>query len=200
MHPGKRNSCTWRTGMNSPKKTIDEVTEEYNKLHGLPVDVTKQTGHEQFVEGLRNGTLGFKVIRGEPITLVKGGRKIVFNALVVLYLIAPLLTIPFWAYHRGNWWLLAGIPVASLISPQLAQIKGHLPGVCFLIATVGLWFSRGFRDPWTFLSVCALWGYALFQMAENAQTGYAIQCLIEDPALFDRAILEERILIVRPRK
>jgi len=36
---------------------------------------------------------------------------VIFNFLAMLYMVAPLVIIPLWAYHVGNWWLLVGIPV-----------------------------------------------------------------------------------------
>ena len=188
-----------RIEMNNPKKSIDEVMEEYDALHNIPIDVTDAITHEEFVTGVRNKTIGFKVMQGEPITLVKGVRKTVFNILVMLYIVAPFLIIPFWAYHESNWWLLIGIVVASLLAPQLAQRKGHSIGGLFLLACVGFWFFKGIHNYYTFLSLCALWGYMFFQMADNAQTEYAIQSLIDSPELFKKAIAEKRILVVHRR-
>ena len=185
--------------MDIQKKNSDQVMEEYNKLHDIPIDVTDGISHEEFVTGVQNKTLGFKVTRGEPITLVKGARKVIFNILAILYLVAPLLIIPLWAYRESNWWLLIGIAIASLISPQLAQRKGHTIGTLLLLACLALWFREGVHNLWTFFSLCALWGYTLFQMADNAQTEYAMQSLIEDPGLFSKAIAEKRIMVVRRR-
>jgi hypothetical protein len=185
--------------MDIQKKNSDQVMEEYNKLHDIPIDVTDGISHEEFVTGVQNKTLGFKVTRGEPITLVKGARKVIFNILAFLYLVAPLLIIPLWAYRESNWWLLIGIAIASLISPQLAQRKGHTIGALLLLACLALWFREGVHNLWTFFSLCALWGYTLFQMADNAQTEYAMQSLIEDPGLFSKAIAEKRIMVVRRR-
>ena len=185
--------------MGTQRKSIDEVTEEYNKLHNVPVDVTDSITHEEFVTGVRNKTVGFKVLRGEPITLVRGARKTMFNCLVVLYLVAPLIIVPLWAYHERDWWLLAGVGIASLISPQLAQRKGHSIGALFLLACLIFWLSKGIHNYYTFFSLCALWGYMFFQMADSSQTAYAMQSLIEDSDLFSRAIAEKRISVCRRR-
>jgi hypothetical protein len=183
--------------MGTQKKSVDEVMEEYNRLHNVPVDVTDSTTHEEFVIGVQNKTIGFRVLRGEPITLVRGPRKIIFNCLVLLYVVAPSIIIPLWAYHEKNWWLLAGVVIASLISPQLAQRKGHSIGGLFLLVCLTFWFSKGIHNYYTFFSLCALWGYMFFQMTESAQTDYAMQSLIEDPNLFNKAIAEKRIMVCR---
>ena len=173
--------------------------EEFDKLHNVPIDVMDSITHEEFVAGVQNKAIGFKVLRGEPITLVRGARKTIFNCLVMLYLVAPLVTVPVWAYHEGNWWLLAGVVIASLISPQLAQRRGHSIGALFLLACLVFWFSKGIHNYYTFFSLCAVWGYMFFQMADGAPTDYAMQSLIEDPGLFNKAVAEKRISVCRRR-
>ena len=185
--------------MNSQNKSIEEVTEEYNKLHHIPMDITDSATHSEFVAGVKDGTVGFTVLRGQAAALVRGARKGIFNVLVMLYFVAPAVAVPFWAYHERNWWLLLGIPLASLIAPQFAQRKGHWIGAILLVALLGLWFSMGLHNNWTFFSLCAFWGYLFFQMADSAQTEYAMQSLIESPELFSKAVAEKRILIVRRR-
>jgi hypothetical protein len=185
--------------MDTQKKNIDDVMEEYNRLHNIPIDVTDSITHSDFVTGVQNRAVGFIVMSGEPITLVKGGRKMMFNVFVMLYLIAPVIFIPFWAYHERNWWLLLGIIVASLIAPQLAQRKGHSIGGVFLVLCFVCWISGGIHNYYTFLFLCALWGYMFFKIAESAQTGYAMQSLVESPVLFTKAIAEKRIRIERRR-
>jgi hypothetical protein len=58
--------------MSDEEKTIDEAMEEYNRLHNMPIDVTDNITHEEFVAGVAKGTIGLKFIKGEPITLVSG--------------------------------------------------------------------------------------------------------------------------------
>ncbi|HTG32756.1 MAG TPA: hypothetical protein VLB76_07465 [Thermoanaerobaculia bacterium] len=45
--------------------------------------------HADFVAGVQSGTLGFRCMFGEPHRLVTGGRKVIFNVLVLLYMVAP---------------------------------------------------------------------------------------------------------------
>ena len=185
--------------MDTPKKNYDQIREEFDKLHNIPVDVTDSITHAEFVTGVQNQTVGFIVMCGQPITLVKGGRKVIFNTLVMLYLIAPLILIPLWAYHERNWWLLLGIIVACLIAPQLAQRKGYFIGGVFLAASFVFWISKGVHNYYTFFSLCALWSYMFFQMAESVQMDYAMQSLVESPELFTKAIAEKRIRVERQR-
>ncbi|HEY2857004.1 MAG TPA: hypothetical protein VGJ21_01145 [Terracidiphilus sp.] len=182
--------------MNDQGKTIDEVMEEYNRLHNIPRDVTDSVTHEEFVAGVANKAIGFKVTQGEPITLVRGARKTIFNIVAALYLVVPLLIVPFWAYHESNWWLLVGIPVASLIAPQLRSISF---GGLFVLACIVSWAIRGVHSYFTFFSLCLLWGYMFFHVAENAQNEYAMQSLLENPDLFNTAVVNKRILVVRKR-
>jgi hypothetical protein len=151
-------------------------------------ETNRNITHADFVAGMQNKTMGFKCLLGEPSELISGARKTIFNFLVLLYLIAPLFIIPLWAYHERNWWLLIGIVVASVVSPQLAQRKGHSIGGLLLLACIVFWFFKGIHNYYTFFSLCGLWGYMFFQMAEEAQREYAMQSLIENPELFNEAI------------
>ena len=53
--------------MSNEKRHIDEVMEEYNRLHHIPHDVTDSVAHSEFVAGVKDGSIGFKVMRGEAI-------------------------------------------------------------------------------------------------------------------------------------
>jgi len=185
--------------MDEQKKSFDEVTEEYDRLHNIPIDITDSITHPAFVAGVQNHTVGIKVIRGEPCTLVTGFRKAIFNFFVMLYLAGPALIIPFWAYHEGNWWFLFGIPVASIVTPLLAQRKGNGIGGLSLLACIVFWFAAGIHNYFTFFSLCILWGYMFFQIAESTQNDYALQLLMEKPELFARAIAEKRIIVIKKR-
>ena len=176
---------------------LTKTPEFQSSLKEHIAESNKNITHADFVVGVQNKTMGFKCVSGEPSQLVRGGRKTMFNGLCMLYMIAPLVLVPFWAYHESNWWLLIGIVVASLVSPQLAQRKGHSIGGFFLLAIVFFWYMGGIHSYYTFFSVCALWGYMFSQMAEEAQREYAMQSLIENSDLFDRAIAQGRIMIVR---
>ena len=186
--------------MSTSQKKIEEVMEEYNRKNNIPIDVTESITHEEFVLGVQNKKVGIKVIQGEPITLVRGARKTIFNILVMMYLVVPILVIPLWAYHESNWLLLIGIPVASLIATHLAQIKGQKIGCIFLLALIIFWATKGIHNYFTFFSLCAFWGYMFFQMAESAQNDYALQSLVESPDLFTNAIAQQRIIVIRRRE
>ena len=188
--------------MTPPNKNIDEVMEEYNKLHNIPVDVTTDVTHDEFVAGITAKIIGIKVLHGEPITLVRGFRRTTFHILVMLYLVAPTIFIPLWAYHEGNWWLLLGIPIASLVSPvfgELAVLKGNSMRGMLLLSCILSWVFKGLHSYLTFFLLCAFWGYLFFQIAENAQGEYALQSLIENPELFRKAIADKRIIVIRRR-
>jgi hypothetical protein len=185
--------------MNDQRKNINDVTEEYNKLNNIPIDVTNNITHAEFVTGMRNKTIGFKCLLGEPCQLIRGARKAIFNILVMLYMAAPLIIIPLWAYHVGNWWLLVGIVVSYVASFSAANRSK----IIFLFACfcTGFWILSGFSiyQYITFYFFCALWGYMLFQVAESVQTKYAMQSLIESLELFNEAIAQNKIMIVRRR-
>jgi hypothetical protein len=153
--------------------------------------------HDEFVSGMKNKTMGFRSMQGNSCDLIKGFGKLVFDVLVMLYTIAPLLIIPFWAYHEHNWWLLIGIVVTSIIATQLEQIKPYTAGALFLFATVGFWLYGGIHSYFTFFSFCGLWGCMFFRMAEDVQNEYAIQSLVENPDVFKDAIARNKIMVIR---
>jgi len=119
--------------MADPKKSAD--SEEYDRIHNIPINVSDSITHAEFVTGLRDGTVGFYPTGGEPIRSVSGTGRVLFAVCWFLYLLAPILIIPVWAYHERNWWLLLGI-VASLIATQLAQLKGSFIGGLLLLASI----------------------------------------------------------------
>ena len=185
--------------MDELTKNAWEMTKTPEFQAALAADVVKANKsitHADFVAGVQNHTMGFKCMFGEPSQFIRGARRTIFNFMVVLYLIAPLLLIPFLAYHEHNWWLLIGIVVASVIAPQIAQIAKSFGGLLLLICAV-LWFTLGFHHTLTLLTVCALWGFMFFQIAESCQNEYAMQRLIEHPEIFEDAIARNRIMIIR---
>jgi hypothetical protein len=153
--------------------------------------------HADFVAGVQNGTLGFRCMFGEPHRLVTGGRKVIFNVLVLLYMAAPPVLVSAWALYEHNWWLLLGIPF-SYAGTYLAT-RGSKIIFLFLCLCVGVWIKDGFsiHQYVTFFFFCALWGSMLFHMAESAQNEYAMQTLVERPDLFDQAVAGSLIMIVR---
>jgi len=129
-----------------------------------------------------------------------GARKAIFNIFVLLYMLAPLILIPIWACRERNAWLLVGIAV-SYIASYSAAARSKLVFL-FLLLCIGVWLKAGFsfHQYITFFFFCALCGYLFFQLAESTQNEYALQSLIERPDIFNRAMAEHRIMIVRKRK
>ena len=173
--------------------------EEYNKLHNVPINVTETITHEEFVRGLQDKSVGFAPKGGQPIRLVSGAWRVFFTVSFLLYLVAPILFIPVWAYHERNWWLLLGIVIACLIAPQLAQRKGNLIGGLILLASVVFLFAKGFHNVFTFFSLCALWSYFFFQLAEAVRTEGTTHTLIRSPERFRQEIASNGLYIWRER-
>lgn len=150
--------------------------------------------HADFVVGMQNGTIG--CLLGEPYQLLKGSRWAIFNFLAMLYVVAPLVIIPLWAYTVGDWWLLVGIAVSYVAS----RSAGKTSRAIFLFGCycIGFWIHNGFSiyHYTTFYFFCALWGYILWQVADTVREGCARQSLIESPKLFDEAIAQNRLRIV----
>jgi hypothetical protein len=153
--------------------------------------------HAEFAAGARSSTISFKCMVGEPNQFITGAYKAIFNIFVFLYMLSPLILVPIWAYHERNAWLLAGIPVSYIASYSAAANSKLI--VLFLVLCIGVWLKAGFsfHQHITFFFFCALFGYLCFAWAESTQNDYALQSLIEHPNIFNRAIAEHRIMIVR---
>ena len=176
-----------------------EATKTPEFQASLEADVAKANRgitHADFVAGVQSRTMGFKCVIGEPSQFIRGPRRTISIFTITLYLIAPLFLIPLLAYREKNWWLLTGIVIATLIGPQLAQFAKSIGGL-LMIGCAALWVTLGFHHTLTLLSLCLFWGFAFFQIADLCQSEYAMQCLVEDPELFEDAISKNRILIIR---
>ena len=156
--------------------------------------------HDEFIVGFERGTIGFHFI-GEPSELLAVPQKKKFAVFVILHTLAPFILIPLWAYHERNWWLLSGIAAslfgiffatrAAVQGPKSAS-GGFLPFVF-----IGLWITTGIRSSETFYSLCALWSWALFLIAEDFQRRCATQNLITSSTVFDEAIANQKIVVIR---
>jgi hypothetical protein len=87
----------------------------------------------------------------------------------VLYVFAPLIAIPYWAYSNNNWYLLFAIAFSyfgsySAFSPR---IKSFI--FIFQMLCVGVWIGEGFsiHQYITFFFLCSLWGYLTAKIAEE---------------------------------
>jgi hypothetical protein len=58
--------------------------------------------HEDFVAGVKEGTMNFVCLKGEPRHLLRGARGHIFGMFVLLYTVAPILAIPAWAFQVPN--------------------------------------------------------------------------------------------------
>ena len=162
--------------------------------------------HKDFVDGVNSGAMGFKVMFGEPSKLLYGSRKTMFTIFVMLYMAVPIIAIPLLAYHADNWWLLFGIPFSYLFTYFATWANNKYSGkwksnmiYYFLIFCIVYWIRNGFHfyDYATFFFFCSLWGTFFFKVADQVQFDYALQLLKEDTKLFNLAIEENQILIIR---
>lgn len=170
-------------------------------LQEMIAESNKNITHSEFVAGIENKTIGFKVMFGEPFQMLTGIRKLFFNIFVMLYMVAPFILIPIWAYIEHNWWLMIGVAI-SLIATGIAskniymKQKQNLIGGFLLFACIVCWIFFGFHNYFTFFTLCALWGYIFFCIADNCANQYLLQQLLENPDFFDDAIVQHKIMTV----
>jgi hypothetical protein len=188
---------------NPDEKVADARAIFVGSLKARIDEANKNITHAEFVTGMRNQTIGYTVMVGEPFQMLSRGRKIIFNFFVMLYLVGPFIIVPVWAYLERNWWLLLGI-VVSVIATRVAAWQIYFPqrknsiGGFLLFASIASWFFDGIHNYWTFFLLSALWGFVLFIIADNTERKYATETLVENSELFDNAIAQRRIMIVRP--
>jgi hypothetical protein len=150
--------------------------------------------HADFAAQLRQDTIG--CLLGRPYRRVPGLLATTLSLLIALYTFAPLVGIPAWAYHAGDWWLLAAIPMtylAILSAAQLSRVSFYL--LCY---GIGFWLSHGFdiHQRTTFFILCALTAYVLFQLATALELSCARQALLFSHEIYDEARAEGRIRLV----
>jgi hypothetical protein len=87
----------------------------------------------------------------------------------VLYVFAPLIAIPYWAYSNANWYLLFGIAFSYFgsYSASSPRLKSYI--FLFTIISLGVWIGEGFsiHQYITFFFFCSLWGYLTAKIAEE---------------------------------
>jgi hypothetical protein len=152
---------------------------------------TELLSHADFAAQLRRDTIG--CLLGRPYRRVPGLLATTLSLLIALYTFAPLVGIPVWAYHAGDWWLLTAIPItylAILSAAQLSRVSFYL--LCY---GIGFWLSHGFdiHQRTTFCILCALTAYVLFQLATALELSCARQALLSSPEIYDEARAGGRI-------
>jgi len=161
----------------------------------------KNITHAVFATEVENNTMGFKCVFGEPAQFLSGARKTFFNIFGLLYMVAPPVFLSLIAYHYHDWRLLGGIFISFFASYSAANRLRIFPTLFFLFLCLcmGVWLRLGFsvHQYITVYFLSALWGYMLFKIADEAQNYYALRSLIENRELFDAAIVQNRIMIVR---
>ena len=172
------------------------------------MEANKNIPHPIFVSGMKDKTIGYKVMFEEPAKFLTGAKKTMFNIFALLYQVAPIIIVTIWAYHENNWWLLTGICLSYLFSYFAAWSKNEKAGKwksrliwVYTLIMIVYWIWKGFHihDMFTFLYLCAQWGNYLFLVSENIQTDYLTDSLIKDSILFNKLISNGSIMIIRTK-
>jgi hypothetical protein len=192
------------------KKEQLNLKEIYKSLIPEIQEANRGITHDEFIKGVDNGTIGIKIMWGEPADLITGPAKTAFRMHVMLYLWAPLILVPLFSYFAHNWFLLFGIAFSYLFSRLAAWHGVNIPVnwkpkfiYLFGVFCIGYWFFKGFHfyDYITFYFFCSLWGHFFFLTAEEAQKPeHAIQSLKENRNLFNHAIEHSIIMIIYREK
>lgn len=103
------------------------------------------------------------------LTTIIADMKFMFNLFAFLYMAAPLIIVPYWAYLNDNCYLLFGILFSWFAS--YTTFSPRLRGFIFLFTMLclGFWLMIGFsiHQYITFFFFCSLGGYLFAQIAEQ---------------------------------
>lgn len=165
----------------------------------------KDITHKNFIAGVKNGTINFKILFTRPNKLIYGLRKTISDIFVLLYMAAPVIIVPVFAYYADNWWLLLGITFSYTFSyfatftNSAHRDKWKSTLILFYLSLcVIYWITTEFNfySYITFFFFCSLWGTLLLLIAKKAQYVLTAQLLIKDIKLFNLAIEENLIMII----
>lgn len=95
--------------------------------------------------------------------------KFMFNLFAFLYIVAPLIVVPYWSYSNNNWYLLFGILFSWFASYTTFQPRLRSFILLFAMFCLGVWIRTGFsiHQYITFFFFCSLGGYLFAQIAEQ---------------------------------
>lgn len=95
--------------------------------------------------------------------------RIMFNLFAFLYMVAPLIVVPYWAYSNSNGYLLFGILFSWFASFTTFKPKLKKFIIIFTMLCIGFWLKSGFsiHQYITFFFFCSLGGYLFAQIAEE---------------------------------
>ena len=88
-----------------------------------------------------------------------------FHLFFFLYGLAPVLVVPFLAFHYDNWFLL--LVILFSYAGTLSAAKGRSLVILFGMFMIGFWFKNGFdiHHYMTFYFLCSVWGFFMFLWA-----------------------------------
>ena len=80
-------------------------------------------------------------------------------------------SIPLWAYHMSDWWLLFGIAVSYIGISSAGQYSSGI--FLFCCYCIGFWIHNGFdiHHYTTFCFLCAALAYMTWHLADTIRIG-----------------------------
>ena len=155
---GRRTTATGDRNTSRRGDAALSIPELIAQMRRQPIAETdKGITHAEFVAARRAAQSDSRMV-GEPLSANQEGvaSLVIF---VFLYMAAPAVLVPFWAWHEHDWWLLLGI-VASALGSGVAtrfiyrQDKQYSIAASLVIASIASWATFGIHRCYTF------WRYA----------------------------------------
>ena len=160
----------------------------------------KQFPHNEFVDGIRNGSL-ILVINdeiGDGDNLCTRKHKTTLGVIKGGLFLLPFIAIITYSIYTHNWWFLCGI-VVSWLALGLTILQDTKFTVLLMLINIGYWFYGGFHlDYFTFFSLVFIISSLSMKIQNEYDMLYVKRSLIEDVSLYHAAMENDKITLVRP--
>jgi len=164
-------------------------------------EIMESIPYEDFIFGEKNKSLKLHLspFFKNRFKILTVSQKATFYFFVILYMLGPIIIVPYFAHKFDNRYLLFGILISyisTLLTPRTAMHIFFITLFCIFF-----WIISGFdiHEYVTFFYFCALGGYFFYQMADGLEEEYAKQNIIKDYNLFYDLLLERKIFISRKK-
>lgn len=174
---------------------MNNAENDLNRLVNDPdYNLALTLSHHDFVTGMIKNDLQCSFVPSSKWPRTANNMHVLYSIICVF---SPLLTVPFFSYHFGNWWLLFGI-IFSYTGTILAVSGYNLPlyaGLFFLAEAIkGHWHFKDYDD---LFYVCAAWGWAWGKIAGIGSDSYSLEQLIKQPRLYRFAVEKRKLIVFR---
>lgn len=176
-------------------------SEKWKELLKNSPFVDKNISHENFVNGIKKGTIKieFNIKDIDVYSICEWKKQKILGIIhLICFLITPVLIILFSIIY-SNWWLLLGLPIWYLAT-IITHHSGYKISAFILIIAIGGWFAVGFhfQSYLTFFSLTFIFSQMFAGIESEYDKMFLTQVLVEDSKKFDEN--RNKIILIRKSK